>query len=298
MKYFTSLLFLFYASLGYTQYDSLVVNDAHWFVGSNHIIYPYDYLWEYHINGDTMINTTTYKKVYKRDLQSINNNFQAPYHVLNETYSGALREDTTSKKVYAIHPSQVIGCAPANQEYILFDFSLGVDDSIYLCNHYSPPDSVDYTFFGSFWTYNGPSIPNRKVTVTKMGMEYGEGLGSYQGLFEAVGIALSGTHTFLYNYCRGSSANCGVVYLGVEENNSNPLFSVFPNPSSNIFNLGLVDSQFKSITIYNSLGQIVRHLTANSSQVSLDLTSDPKGLYTIHAVDFEGTTFRKKIIKR
>ena len=75
--------------------------------------------------------------------------------------------------------------------------------------------------------------------------------------------------------------------------------SVSPNPSTGIFNVALTNIEtFRGIDVYNTMGQLVKQVTAAGSEIyDVDLSAMAKGLYTVHCRFEEGTVTRKVIIQ-
>ena len=83
--------------------------------------------------GDTVINGVTYLKIYK---QHSNQNFV--FSLSEARYLTAIREDTVNRKVYCIMPAGTIiyrnnnqvGQTEAPQEFLLYDYSLSVGETV------------------------------------------------------------------------------------------------------------------------------------------------------------------------
>jgi len=75
--------------------------------------------------------------------------------------------------------------------------------------------------------------------------------------------------------------------------------SIYPNPTTNIITVSLMNYEIKSIEIYNVLGEKVGFTSFNgTSETNLDLSIYPSGIYLLKINDsFNKSTF-KKIIKR
>ncbi|MFZ5552415.1 MAG: T9SS type A sorting domain-containing protein [Bacteroidota bacterium] len=91
----------------------------------------------YFVYGDTIINTVTYKKIYGHSMGSyVGNPFCPPFYFNNDGLlyppAAILREDTSQRKVFIWDN---------NTEYVLWDFSLNVGDTLYAGYHY-PIDFV------------------------------------------------------------------------------------------------------------------------------------------------------------
>lgn len=83
----------------------------------------------------------------------------------------------------------------------------------------------------------------------------------------------------------------------VKENlKQSPLFSIYPNPSKDIFTLKIPGQKSCSVKVLNLLGQSIRCLQSDlSNDLSVDLTGKPKGIYFVH-VNIGNTSEVKKII--
>ena len=70
--------------------------------------------------------------------------------------------------------------------------------------------------------------------------------------------------------------------VGIEMKDIKDNLSIYPNPASEEFR---IDSDFKSLTVYNSIGQIVNSLENYQKGSSVDISDLGKGLYIIKADD-------------
>ncbi len=71
--------------------------------------------------------------------------------------------------------------------------------------------------------------------------------------------------------------------VGMEDEASNTEFSVFPNPSSGLFNIEL-NIQEGEIEVYNSLGELVLQKTINQNS-SFDLSNQQRGIYFVRVLE-------------
>lgn len=95
---------------------------AIWFeTYTNHTPNPFGYNWSgrKYLGLDTIINNTTYKKIYHEMLDV----FCTEIILSGPTYAGALREDALHKKVWFIPPY-------FQQEILYFDFTLEIGDTV------------------------------------------------------------------------------------------------------------------------------------------------------------------------
>jgi len=70
--------------------------------------------------------------------------------------------------------------------------------------------------------------------------------------------------------------------------------NVFPNPTSDIIRINLSENATTQLFLYNSIGQLMRQKSFQSSTKIIDLNNLPAGTYWLHLSDNEG---RKGIFK-
>ena len=252
------------------------------------------------LRGDTIINDLQYKKLYWRAFEEPQSDV-----IISQYLFGFLREDVENKTVYAIEifPGYP-GCDSVNEEYVLFDFSYEVGDTSQLCLHteYLGPEVLseiqNYWVFGkdrNVYVYNGACV------------DLIEGVGHYQGLMESPVINISGgIITSLFDYCRGTDEECGVIYVNVDEYPSTDYFSVYPNPAVDqvrcefttmpqSFNRS-VDIAVKDV--YGRLALQINGLLADKGLI-INISNIPAGLYFISLnIDEKVVATRKLIISR
>ena len=73
------------------------------------------------------------------------------------------------------------------------------------------------------------------------------------------------------------------------------VLNICPNPVSNYLSLESMDAQVKTITIYNTKGQLVSSFSSNSSRI--DVSSLPAGFYLLEAATTKGN-FSNSFIKQ
>ena len=278
--------FLLLADSKAQSYIPLVIDSSHWFTTpylTSPSPPPYEYF-EYFILGDTIVSSTSYKKVFYRTEWSSNG-----YGNMTSSFSlyALLREDTTNKKVYAI-PIQNFGnnCS-LNQEVLLYDFDLQVGDTI---------KPADFCLLYNNKEINNIAPVNTWLTSKKFETktspdELYEGVGSYYGLFEVVELSVSGPYPYLIDYCRGGLSNCTYLTLGIDNQSLENIFKISPNPTHEVLNISTTFN-YQFISVYNISGKLVK-TTANTQIKVSDL---PKGMYFIKLTGY-GNNVVKKFIK-
>ncbi|MFK5856306.1 MAG: T9SS type A sorting domain-containing protein [Bacteroidota bacterium] len=273
------------------EYNPIAIEGAQWIVSLDDMntIEPVDGLWEYYSSGDTTIDDFIYKKIFKRNLVVTQSGppFQAtePYQLF-----GLLRDDTSSRKVYAIQLFENFNTCPLNEEYLLFDFSLNIGDTANLCilpeyYEFIIQDIYESNVLGfTTMVFEGPEL-------------FYEGVGSNYGLFEEMFAPFKSSsryiyHTFLNYYCRESPC-----YLVVSTINSTEtqLIEIYPNPTSKTFII-YCNSVLKinSVSIYNILGQ--KEIQMDNYLNQIDISNLENGIYIIE-IELSGKKYRYKIIK-
>jgi len=260
-------------------YIPLAIDSAQWVIAQDDVETPYyiDNLFGYRINGDTVINGYKYKKVYSRSFTSLNGDYFPPYIVHEGSLFGVVRDSVAQEKVYAIRFDNWATSCPTNEEYLMYDFSLNIGDSIEgLCQIMGQNDSVTQVYQQYFageirrhWQMSVPCVQNI------------EGVGSTQGLFETPFCGLSGWDSFLYLYCQGSDEQCLSGFLANVDDISEQqnVISVYPNPVKNIINIKKKSSDILSYIIYNIFGKVVLKGNIKSSDYQIDISELSQGLY-------------------
>ena len=278
------------------SYDSLVVENAQWQIQSytNDPPAGADYKDGWLLRGDTMINEIQYKKLFRRHFESVNSS-DLVWHGLY----GYLREDVVNKKVYALKSDGFFGCNETNSEYLLFDFSYQVGDTSQMCMHnewYQYPvvlEEIYYEFlFGE---------ERRLYRFDFAYFDLIEGVGHRNGLLEPI-MGFESYYLVLYDYCRGTDEECGVQTL-VDENPGRKLFSIYPNPASDIFKIIFNDefqySGNRKIRINDIYGKLVLEIDNPENNLFVDVSDFKSGLYSV-ALSMDGIymAMKKLVISR
>lgn len=108
------------------------------------------------------------------------------------------------------------------------------------------------------------------------------------------GFALTGTTS---NWRLGSTITTGnaCVTLGNSDFENVTSITIYPNPSTGIFNI--VSQQNASVEIYDLLGKLVYNQSLVSGTNSIDISNFNSGVYLLKATDANGNTETHKLIK-
>ncbi len=249
------------------------------------------YRFRYGMYGDTIINSHTYHKIY--DLYDTNLIHE------NSTYYAALRNE--NDKVYVKLPDY--------NEFILYDFTLEVGDTIwYNLGGCASHEGCDL-WQQSHWKYvymidsvlleNGEQRKRWHFESEVMGDTWIEGIGSvaWIGLFNPLitDAILNGDGYEFACFKQDDE----VVYLDnpqcdkcfcqlytaipLNENNEQNIFEIFPNPANEKLNLKIQSPKSNlvyTIELRNLYGQLVKEENnIQSSHYTLNVTDLKAGVY-------------------
>jgi len=242
----------------------------------------YCWTWGHEFEGDTVINETTYKKLW----QTTDSTFT------NWNYATAMRE-TPDGKVYQW---------TEDGEKLLYDFGLEVNNQfnteINGCPIYLEVESID-----SVTLLNGEK--RKKINFVWENESWIEGIGSSYGLLK-VGWEQCAfdwhfelnclTENNILKYDNPNFEGCYVITTGIEEKSSGSL-QVTPNPFVNKISIES-NQNFRMIEIFDLYGKshFSETLLQGDKSETLDLRRLEKGIYILK-IKIEAQELTKKIIK-
>ena len=205
----------------------------------------------------------------------------------NATYPLDLNNDTVVDFLIQFDFGDKVMCKPQNNNA----YSGSFDGGEYLPWALSASNTICDTL-ATWYESNNPGL---MAWGTNIGHWVGEtnkylalklivGTNTYFGWARLDLLATSTSFT-IKDYAYESSPNAcihsGQTILGINENSNKNIFSVFPNPfisSTTIQTIGNLKNA--TLTIYNSYGQILKHVKNISGQaISLSRDNLPNGLY-------------------
>jgi hypothetical protein len=292
------LVFTFLAVTSFSQsYRPLPANNGKWCIEyNNHIIPPppwwYTNYWETYYDGDTVIQSLTYKRITKTEYDI----FCLSEIVNGPEYIGAIRDDTINRKVYLVPPGQEI-------EELIYDFNLSVGDTLYSYLNWYDPIVIEYV----------DSVIVGQTYFKRLGFPYGlgsiiEGIGSETGLLEELTAFEGGSNlcalfvdSALYypeDSCYLMTDTC--LTLNIENPHMSENFlEIFPNPAQDYFLIRTVNGKNISglrYQIYNSAGTVV--LSGSIlDQVAVNISTLSPGIYLIRLTDNNQHKGYLKLIK-
>lgn len=245
------------------------------------------------ILGDTLIDTLSYAKVYGSKVL-----YESNYAPI-----GFLREE--QKKVYAIIP-QIM-----SNEFLLYDFSLSVGDTVLLYDIQGSPGYISASLLsidsieledGSYRKRFNYDLPSQIVEGIGNIGPYNSGLFITNG---GIGID-SGTSLDCYftpnntiyrsSYYRFVDTIDCYTITGIRKELTDKIdLKVFPNPSSNFFFFELSDFENTyNMEIHNIFGQVMISERISARILSVDAANWSEGFYYVLVKDINGTLLGKE----
>jgi hypothetical protein len=229
---------------------------------------------QYKFTNDTVINSIVYK-----NLSIIDTVFNNSYVV------GQMREDTSQKKVY---------WHETTQDEILYDFSLGVGDTLHnAINPFGVPCAD--MIVDSILTNNIMGVNRRQWyfnTTTLHGVEsWIEGIGNISGIrhnlisctIDYDAVLLCYKENGVLNYFNPIFNSCYFSTLDIKSDLLSNDFELFPNPSHSDVTIQFSNSFARKIIIRNLLNEI--ELQVESSDPTYKIKLNKPGFYTVTIVD-------------
>jgi len=245
--------------------------------------------------GDTIISTIHYKKIMASGYKYYIN--QTCCNYVNG-YLGAMRQDTTHKKIYFCKAS-------TTKDTLLYNFNLHHGDTLSL-SYINPTksnyiSSIDSILIGTTYRkkYNISVLP---VGSSSSFVSLIEGIGSTFGLlymltppFEAGSTlnCFSQNHVTLYPNMTDSCSS--TVSIKEIKNNSALNFVVYPNPAQNNFTIQTNVSDKQTLQIVDVNGKLVLTQIINGT-TSIDASILAQGVYNISLTSSEGVVNKKLVI--
>ncbi len=296
------LLFFFYQSNGQIPLDSFYKDNTRWadlyycaWSSSSSSTTKSTTAYEYKIIGDTVLNTVSYKKIYRRDIygkSSSGNTYTSDTFM----YIGRLRTDHNTKVFFTDDRYGVWSPYTIGQEKMIYDFGLTVGDTLVGGRTITSIDTITtisghkikkYNYYSS---YILEGIGSAYGFLGSAMIRYGPGptCGNINLCYESGNMSYkSGAedpHNLLNWYLL---ENCyDINMLNTTEPALPAKLTVFPNPVSNTINLkGSIAGKEAKIALYNSMGQIVystlKEIVNNNLQTTLKIPALAHGVYNL-----------------
>lgn len=251
--------------------------NAHWIIAvSDGSVLPYVDIYEYYTDGDSTVNNLTYLKVYKRQIESANNDFNPPYVVTSASSLAALmRDDTGARKTYAIVYMNNHLCSQS-VENLIYDFSVNIGDSLHICGLVNPDNDTIKSIYAD--TMFGTSTT---IFQTGTDLQLYEGIGSTTGLLEPIGYSLSGYYSYLRDFCIGSDASCDILLSEPEVSETS---NVYHDRNSSQVIIGGSEPA-EDFRLVDQLGRVIMFKKTVNNSISIPATVTPGVYYLSYTVN-------------
>lgn len=225
--------------------------------------------------------------------------FDYPYQTESKGIISFIREDSTSKKVYNLPNSSNNFCETG--EYLLFDYSLNLGDT------------VNHCVYESIWAnstsfFPGGIVDSIKVIETHgklrntiftfgfytiIGLPFETEIPIAEGLgFKDHGIFYKPQSAFV-DYCEDEIEQCNLI-LSNELTLLPKEINIFPNPSNGMFEVSINLENLKSLRAYSILGQLKKESKFTNK---IDLSNLENGLYLLEITTENDKRIIRKIVK-
>lgn len=250
---------------------------------------------------DTLHNGKVYKKLFVF--------YDKEYTPSNMRFLGGIREDSLKRVYYfgdTIHIEKPY-FPNLKPEMLLYDFSLNVGDSIDDIDNSNTRMRVTVVDTIELGGYK-----RRRLSFSKMQdqLQWIEGIGSTTGLlfqnkFAKPGYAGNRNQLLCFRqngetvYFAPNATDC-FPFTGVKENESS-WSTIFPNPTSQSFNVNVKNSSIKAVKLYNITGQLVWQqsvFSSNQNDLTIDASGLKNGLYQCVIELTNGSTSTQKLVKQ
>jgi hypothetical protein len=282
---------------------------------------------KYYYGGDTLINNSTFGKVYTKGVTYCTNSqwFNPCPNEFNHYYqcslpSALLRTD--SNKVYVKYINnacnQLVSLNYDTSAHVLYDYNLQVGDSFkmdynrarFLCVSIdSAITNVGYRKRWNLLINHDNQFVGGYQCILYDTLSWIEGTTSSQGVF----------YDLMFNECQASDiwkhghtecfldvdtfvlgggfASCEYLLNDIADKPTQNKFSIFPNPATADFTVKTnASTQSLTVQLYNSLGQQVGSYSAVGNQLTIPRNSLPNGMYIAQIQSGRGVARQKVLL--
>jgi len=206
-------------------------------------------------------------------------------------------------------PGSPVYSTGVNSGALIYDTSLLVDTTIMpeenkqINVYYYYPDDTNYcmntplyVFMGSY-LYGGdryqPFFESSTPTIiNKMQL----GLIQYYQVGMDAGFLVN-DKTLIYHYRDGQSCgNYSPLTLNVQNVIYEKPIKIFPNPANDQLTIQTKNTKPYTITLCNTMGQVIKTFQSNKQQETIDVSGLPAGLYYLSVIDENGTRVNNKVV--
>ena len=263
------------------------------------------YYFEYYSTGDTIINSSVYRKISLNGVYDTSSCMGQPDYLPMVGYRGALKDDSLANKTYFVFPN-------STTDSLLYDYNLTVGDTIkgIISQFYNSFNkgvvlSIDSVLINGLYRKRWNFSPDKEGNATFII----EGIGTNSGLLEPLYpwelewtvrylICVKDSSITYFNSNQYSKFGCDFFVAVRNESNLVNSFSIFPNPFSNETTLK-IDQELKNatISIINTFGQQVKQISGFSgSEIKLHRENLSEGIYFLRLMQENNVISTCKLI--
>jgi hypothetical protein len=264
-----------------------------------------NYYFQYSSKGDTIINSSVYKKIYRSGVRVDTLYCYDPHYVPNTPasgYVGALKDDSLTNKTFFVF-------ANTTTDSLLYDYNLAVGDtmrghiaeSFYFTSRLVVLSIDSVLVNGQYrkrWHFANDAIHNDSTYFIA-------GVGSSGGLIEPLNTS-QGDLTYRYLICvkdssisyfssnAYSAVGCNLIYTGINAVSENSEWMISPNPTED-FLLIEMENTPAEISVYDLTGKEVFKTFSANGKTKIDVSGLPHGMYFVR-VNANGKFSVKKFV--
>jgi len=301
------LTMLFFSNMGFSQVNTYLNNNPIW-EAEMHAYSGWDCtgtddVYNYYINGDSVIGAFTYKKVYKKGVFNQINSSCLP---INITY---YNNTLPSFLLRSLDKQMFVYLLDEQTEYLLYDFDLEIGDTLPETYTYNASNTSGVFTVSAIDSVETPNGFLKKFSLLLNGTNYQndalyEGAGSTGGLIEPIfPNFLSGYHQLncyslidtTYFPVLNESASCN-FNASLFEMSDEIAHSVAPNPFSVETEITLGESINGELGIYNLQGKLIEQIEFIGSTVKIQKGNKGEGVYFYRITENERPIATGKLI--
>ncbi|MEL7120000.1 MAG: T9SS type A sorting domain-containing protein [Bacteroidota bacterium] len=257
------------------------------------------------IEGDTIINEKTYKKVFGKFIYALEAPVFVPPFGISEVPGlvGFMREDTVTRRVYTYITYD------DRSEYLTYDFSLRVGDTLQI-EYLNEGDYAILDSITDFRLYNGELRRQFHFSAfdylnypLHQEYKYIEGVGGREDLLIPFGFNFEGgsviscfrqSGEILYDFSQayGCEMITNTNMVPVEK-----YISIFPNPSTSEINIEVKNQKSILLELLFLDGKVLFSTDKIKPNMRMDLRSYPKGIYFLRSTNEFGLIQTQRIVK-
>lgn len=250
---------------------------------------------QYTMKGDTVINNIAYNKIYSFSYTlSYPGGIKTIETKIKKAFSFGIRQDIANKKVY-----RTLAKNNAIIDTLLYDFDLQVGDTV--PQTFTTPSGIGIQTVTAIDSIilRGKQYKRFKLkNIGTFGAALIEGVGSVNG-FTEIHFGFFEATTILTDFCDSDLSDCSIpLALKIEEEHSDLIVNVFPNPFTDETTLNFTNEQpNRKAILYNILGKEIQTYNCNNKQSVIRKEELKNGIYFLKIIEGNNTTTKRLIVQ-